>query len=99
MASLKIERLLSDLFETWCGEDPDMVLPLAPSASARIYYRLQSKNHTAVGAYNADRKENEAFLGFSKHFKSKDLPVPEIYAEDLDNGVYLQEDLGFTTLI
>ena len=98
MASLKIERLLSDLFETWCGEDPDMVLPLAPSASARIYYRLQSKNYTAVGAYNADRKENEAFLGFSKHFKSKDLPVPEIYAEDLNNGVYLQEDLGFTTL-
>ena len=98
MASLKIERHLSDLFETWAGEAPDLVLPLAPSASARIYYRLQSKNHTAVGAHNADKKENEAFLGFSKHFKSKDLPVPKIYAEDLENNVYLQEALGFTTL-
>ena len=39
-----------------------------------------------------------AFLTFSKHFRTKNLPVPEIYAEDLDQGVYLQEDLGFTTL-
>jgi aminoglycoside/choline kinase family phosphotransferase len=98
MASLKIEQHLSELFEKWSGEYPDLVLPLAPSASARIYYRLQSKSHVAVGAYNADRKENEAFLGFSKHFKSKGLPVPEIYAEDHENNVYLQEDLGFTTL-
>lgn len=98
MASLKIEQHLSELFERWSGESPDLVLPLAPSASARIYYRLQSKNHIAVGAYNADHKENKAFLGFSKHFKSKGLPVPEIYAEDHENNVYLQEDLGFTTL-
>ena len=26
------------------------------------------------------------------------LPVPEIYAEDLDHGAYLEEDLGDTTL-
>ena len=98
MASVKIELALSNLFEEWAGEAPNLVLPLAPSASDRIYYRLQSKNHSAIGAYNPNEKENLAFLTFSKHFKEKDLPVPEIYVQDLSQHVYLQEDLGFTSL-
>ncbi|HMQ60963.1 MAG TPA: phosphotransferase enzyme family protein, partial [Flavilitoribacter sp.] len=98
MASSRIERDLTDLFEQWTGQPPTLVLPLAPSGSARIYYRLQGHEQSAIGAYNPDRKENQAFLSFSRHFMSKGLPVPEIYAEDLDKGVYLQEDLGFTTL-
>ncbi len=98
MTSNQIENALSELFVQWCDQAPDLVLPLAPSGSTRIYYRLQSKDHTAVGAYNPDQKENRAFLEFSKHFKSKNLPVPEIYGEDIERHVYLQEDLGFTTL-
>src|SRR5579863_5216765 len=42
--------------------------------------------------------ENAAFLAFSKHFRKHNLPVPEIYAEDLAQGAYLEEDLGDTTL-
>ena len=44
------------------------------------------------------REENVAFLEFSRHFRRKGLPVPEIYAEDLSQGAYLEEDLGDTTL-
>src|SRR5258706_4819388 len=44
------------------------------------------------------REENVAFLEFSKHFRRHGLPVPEIYGEDLDQGAYLEEDLGDTTL-
>ncbi len=44
------------------------------------------------------REENVAFLEFSRHFRRHGLPVPEIYAEDLDHGAYLEEDLGDTTL-
>lgn len=98
MPSLKIELMLSDLFEQWAGESPDLVLPLAPSGSERIYYRLQSRNRSAIGAYNPHPKENNAFLTFSRHFKAKGLPVPEIYAEDAAKNIYLQEDLGATTL-
>ncbi len=98
MTNQKIESLLSDLFEEWAGIPPTLVLPLAPSASPRIYYRLSNGDKIAVGAFNADRKENAAFLSFSKHFKNKGLPVPEIYVERLDENVYLQEDLGATTL-
>ncbi len=44
------------------------------------------------------REENVAFLEFSRHFRRHGLPVPEIYAEDLSLGAYLEEDLGSTTL-
>lgn len=98
MASVDIEKKLVKLFRQWAGESPELVLPLAPSGSDRIYYRLQSAEHTAVGAYNPNPKENNAFLTFSRHFFDKGLPVPEIYAEDAAACIYLQEDLGFTTL-
>ena len=98
MSSVKIELALSNLYEKWAGEAPELILPLAPSASRRIYYRLQSKNKSAIGAYNSDQKENKAFLSFSYHFKEKGMPTPEIYAENQEENVYLQEDLGFTTL-
>ncbi len=98
MNASKIELLLSELFEQWSGQSPSLVLPLAPSGSDRIYYRLKQGDTSAIGAYNPVDKENEAFVGFSRHFKAKGLPVPEIYQEQLDHQVYLQEDLGFTTL-
>ena len=44
------------------------------------------------------REENVAFLEFSRHFRRHGLAVPEIYADDLEHGAYLEEDLGDTTL-
>jgi aminoglycoside/choline kinase family phosphotransferase len=44
------------------------------------------------------REENIAFIEFSRHFRRHGLPVPEIYAEDLSQGAYLEEDFGDTTL-
>ncbi len=98
MNNARIESALSDLFQTWAGSAPTLILPLAPSGSDRIYYRLQNNTHKAVGAYNPEERENNAFLCFSRHFHTKGLPVPEIYGEDPVHKVYLQEDLGFTTL-
>ena len=67
--------------------------------SDRTYYRLFGKNNlSVVGAHNHDKKENIAFLTFSKHFHKNNLPVPEIFAEDLEKGIYLEQDLGDTTL-
>ncbi len=93
-----VENTLTQLFEQWAGQRAELILPLAPSGSDRLYYRLQGKSKTAIGAFNEDRRENEAFIGFSRHFKSKGLKVPEVYVADLEQHVYLQEDLGFTTL-
>jgi aminoglycoside/choline kinase family phosphotransferase len=66
--------------------------------SGRKIIRLTSGKVSAIGILYGVREENVAFLEFSRHFRRHDLPVPEIYAEDLDHGAYLEEDLGDTTL-
>ncbi len=53
---------------------------------------------TALGAFNPDKKENIAFIDFSKHFHHKGLPVPMIYTEELEHDMYLVQDLGDMTL-
>ena len=98
MDATNLEKLISDLFESWANEKVETILPLAPSGSKRIYYRIQGKTKVAIGSYNDLSVENKAFVYFSKHFKAKGLPVPEIYKVDLAKNIYLQEDLGFTTL-
>ncbi|MCG8581182.1 MAG: phosphotransferase [Bacteroidales bacterium] len=92
------KSLLIQMFEKWAGEEARSFVMLPPSGSYREYYRITGRSKSAMGAYNSDGKENQAFLEFSRHFKTKDLPVPEIYDTDTDNNVYLQEDLGDVTL-
>jgi len=97
MSQTRLE-LLNDLFHRWCGEEITSVNKLPASGSPREYYRISGTRATVIGAINLDREENEAFISFSKHFKSKGLAVPEIYLVDLENNAYLQEDLGDMTL-
>ena len=92
------EQPLKALFDRWCGEPVERVTPLKGDGSDRRLYRLASAARTAVGVASSDARENRAFLAFSHHFRSCGLPVPEIYAEDSDRGIYLEEDLGDTTL-
>ena len=66
--------------------------------SGRRIIRFSNERATAIGILYGVREENRAFLEFSKHFYQHDLPVPQIYGEDLDHGAYLEEDLGDTTL-
>ena len=66
--------------------------------SGRKIIRLESEKHSAIGVLYDVREENTAFLEFSKHFRKHGLPVPEIYAEDLSQGAYLEEDFGDTSL-
>ncbi|MGB0033852.1 MAG: RNase adapter RapZ [Candidatus Acidiferrales bacterium] len=68
------------------------------SGSGRNIVRLASETFSAIGILHDVREENVAFLEFSRHFRRHGLPVPEIYAEDLNHGAYLEEDLGDTTL-
>jgi aminoglycoside/choline kinase family phosphotransferase len=67
-------------------------------ASGRNILRLNGNGQTAIGILYTVRAENVAFLEFSRHFRRHGLPVPEIYGEDLEHNVYLEEDLGNTTL-
>jgi aminoglycoside/choline kinase family phosphotransferase len=66
--------------------------------SGRTIVRLTGGGWSAIGVVHSVREENVAFIEFSRHFQRHGLPVPEIYAEDLSHGAYLEEDLGDTTL-
>jgi len=92
------KKLLIPLFETWAGEEAMRFQSLPLSGSSREYYRIEGARKGALGVINPDKKENRAFLEFSKSFFNKGLPVPEIYAEDRDKNIYLIEDLGDITL-
>ena len=90
---------LADLFAYRFGVPPSEVNRLPAHGSDRTLFRLRaSDGRTAIGVENGDREENAAFVGFSRHFRAAGLPVPEIYADDLVAGMYLEEDLGDTTL-
>src|SRR2546421_3935632 len=92
--------ILKQLFEQHFHAPPESILPLQGElgGSGRKIIRLVNKKHRAIGILYSIREENAAFLEFSKHFRRHGLPVPEIYAEALDHGAYLEEDLGDTTL-
>jgi len=53
---------------------------------------------SAIGFCIRYFEENVAFLESQSISIGADLPVPVIYAEDLSQGAYLEEDLGDTTL-
>src|ERR1700722_19934654 len=92
--------LLRKLFEQYFHSPPDRVLPLQGElgGSGRKIIRLANEKSSAIGILYGVREENAAFLCFSRHFRKRGLPVPEIYGDDLNHGAYLEEDLGDTTL-
>src|SRR5467141_3267241 len=92
--------ILKKLFEQHFHAPVEQVQPLQGQlgGSGRNIIRLTGQKFSAIGILYGVREENVAFLEFSKHFRRHGLPVPEIYAEDLTHGAYLEEDLGDTTL-
>jgi len=97
MSQTRLE-LLNELFHRWCKEKVTSINKLPASGSSREYYRISGSGSFAIGVINTDREENEAFIEFSRHFRSRGLPVPQIYLVDLDHNAYLQEDLGDVAL-
>jgi aminoglycoside/choline kinase family phosphotransferase len=93
-------EVLKRLFEQHFHSPVERVEPLQGQlgGSGRKIIRLSSEKLSAIGILYDVREENVAFLEFSRHFRRRGLPVPEIYAEDLGHGAYLEEDFGSTTL-
>src|ERR1700688_2017611 len=92
--------VLQRLFEQHFGSPLEKARPVQGQlgGSSRNIIRLTGGRFSAIGVVYGVREENVAFLEFSKHFRAHGLPVPEIYAEDLEHDAYLEQDLGDTTL-
>jgi len=93
-----VTHQLKLLYEGWAKEEALYIIPLAQSGSYRKYFRINGKEKTAIGVFNPDEKENKAFISFTKHFLKKGLNVPKLYTQNLEENIYLIEDLGDTTL-
>src|SRR5262249_27477984 len=92
--------ILKTLFERHFRVSPEHVQSLQGElgASGRKIFRLTATGRSAIGILYQVREENVAFLEFSRHFRRRGLPVPEIYGEDLDQVAYLKENSGDPTL-
>ena len=83
--------VLKELFERHFHSAAERIVPVQGQlgSSGRNIVRVANDKHSAIGVVYGVREENVAFLEFSKHFHKHGLPVPKIYAEDLDR------DAGF----
>ena len=90
---------LKKLYETKFGEELLKIEKINGGGSNRTYYRLSRKDaKTLIGVVGTSSEENDSFCYLARHFHSKGLPVPEVYAQSKDSLRYIQEDLGTVCL-
>lgn len=89
---------LIELFKKTFNEEVENVEDIKSDGSNRKIIRLKNSKRSVVGVYGPDKLENNAFIYFSNHFKKYSLPVPEIFSVNTANKIYLETDLGNTTL-
>lgn len=88
-----------ELFERHFGEAVKSIEEIKAHGSSRVITRFRGKHHTAIGVQNADIRENQAFIYFSRHFLQLGLNVPKILEVSASQTSYLQEDLGDLLLL
>ncbi len=95
-------QALLQLYRDWCGRVPVNMERLPGAASNRQYVRFFAppgiEPRTAIGVIGQSREENDTFVYLSRHFESRGIAVPHIYAVSDDGMRYLQTDLGNRSL-
>ena len=69
------------------------------SGSNRIYFRIRTDERSYIATYNDNVRENQTFIYFSRHFRERGCPVPEIYFVNESCTIYFQEDFGDRSLL
>jgi len=91
-------EIVSDGYKELFGRTGISVNALPQSGSDRKYFRIYTGESTMIGAFNPNPEENDAFIGFTNHFRKKGLPVPEVFGALPEKNVYYLQDLGDTNL-
>lgn len=91
-------KQIGQLFKEYTNKTPQNIYELPSSGSNRRYFRITGENISLIGVKGTSVEENIAFIEISKHFKTKGLPVPQVFCVNSTKEYYLQEDLGDNTL-
>ena len=94
-----IIEAIKKLFASFSKAPIISVTKIPQSGSIRIYFRIITENKSFIATYGDNVKENQAFIYFSNEFKKKNCPVPEIYAVNEEQTIYIQEDFGDISLL
>lgn len=95
---MDVRERIEAAYLRWKGNAPELMTRLPRSGSDRVYFRLSDNGVHLIGAYNPGREENDAFVGFTNHFRAAGLKVPEIFIYYPEDKVYFLEDLGDSNL-
>ena len=90
---------IKELFAEYSKETIVDIEAIPQSGGDRVYFRILTATGSIIATRNNNVKENEAFIYFSKHFKNALCPVPEILLINKEKNLYLQQDMGDTSLL
>lgn len=90
---------ISTLFQHHFNKKEDRIEKLPQSGGDRMYFRIYCNNATYIAAYSDNIRENKTFIYCTNHFRSKQLPMPEIFVVNTDETIYIQQDLGKQSLL
>ncbi len=94
-----VTEAIHTLFTSWKKSSPDRIELLPQAGSDRRYFRIYAGDTTYIATHGNNTQENDTFIYFSNHFRSKNLPVPEILVVSDDKTLYIQNDLGDISLL
>ncbi|MFI5155698.1 MAG: phosphotransferase [Chitinophagales bacterium] len=87
------------LFASYSRENISSLEKIPQSGSNRIYFRLTTSSRSFIVTYGINIQENRTFIYFSRHFFSRQCPVPEIFIVNEGHSLYIQEDFGDSSLL
>ena len=68
---------------------------IIPEASTRQFWRIRSATSSVIGILSPPATENnQQYCLLSDTFRAQQVPVPEVYAKDLEQGYLLVSDVG-----
>lgn len=94
-----MQESIKQLFLSLTGNTWDAIEKIPQSGGDRIYFRIKQGGDSYIATFNYNIRENETFIYFAQHFHSKGLPVPKVLVVSEDQKIYIQEDVGSTSLL
>jgi aminoglycoside/choline kinase family phosphotransferase len=95
LQSLKIELFLKNRIR----EKISHIIPITNSGSNRSYYRIFTATNSYILTESEFVKENKSFIYFADLFNKSEVNVPIVIAVNEDFTIYLQEDIGDSSLL